>query len=241
MKGSRSSPDIKLVTAQRRLFRLYHLVWLGLGMAGAALIAGSYWYYTRGVDKAPDPPGVQTVMPPESIPAFSLVDQHGKPFTQSQMLGKWTVMFFGYTHCPDFCPTTLAGLNSAYHRLERQAPKHATSTQVVFVSVDPFRDTLPLIGDFVSHFNKEFIGATGATTQLHRLTAPLGASYDYSDPASQALLPDSTRPALRDYVVDHSSGLYIFDAQARLVAWVLPPHTAERIVSVYENIRSRDE
>ena len=97
-------------------------------------------------------------------------------------------MFFGYTHCPDFCPTTMAGLSGAYHRLERQAPRQAANTQVVFVSVDPFRDTPELLGEFVSHFNKGFVGVTGTPMQLHRLTDPLGASYDYSDAISHGTL-----------------------------------------------------
>jgi protein SCO1 len=241
MKELRSFPHFRPVTAQRRLLNLYHLIWLGLGVAVLAVIAGGYWFYWHKAARPPDPPGVQSVVPPEKLPTFNLADEHGKPFTQAQMLGKWTIMFFGYTHCPDFCPTTLAGLNSAYQRLERQAPRLAASTQVVFVSVDPFRDTPPVLGDFVSHFNKDFIGATGPPAQLHRLTEPLGASYDYSDPSSRALLPDTARPAQPDYVVDHSSGLYIFDGKARLAAWVLPPHTAERIVSVYKYIRSSYE
>lgn len=234
MKELRSVPHIHLVTAQHRLLHLYHLIWLGLGVAA---IAGAYWLYLRETARPSDPPGVQTFVPPETVPTFGLVDQEGKPFTQAQLPGKWTIMFFGYTHCPDFCPTTLAELDRAYQRLERQAPELAASTQVVFVSVDPFRDTPPLLGDFIAHFNRDFVGATGPPAQLHRLTEALGASYDYADPGSHVLLRDTVRPAQQDYVVDHSSGLYIFDAQARVAAWVLPPHTAERIVSVYEHIR----
>lgn len=112
---------------------------------------------------------------------------------------------------------------------------------MVFVSVDPFRDTPPQLQDFVTHFNKDFIGATGLPAQLHRLTDPLGASYDYSDPGSHAIFPDTKRPPLKEYVVDHSSGLYIFDDKARAVAWVLPPHTAQRIVSIYQHIRRTND
>ena len=234
MKASRSSSPQNPVTAQRDFLRFSQLIGL---LIAAAVIAGAYWFYLHKVARPPDPPGVQSIVPPEPVADFNLTDQQGKAFTQARLHGKWTIMFFGYTHCPDFCPTTLAGLNSAYHRLEQQAPKLAASTQVVFVSVDPFRDTPPLLKDFVTHFNKDFIGATGSPPQLHRLTDPLGASYDYSDPSNHAIFPDSTRPELEEYVVDHSSGLYIFDDKARAAAWVLPPHTAKRIVSVYEHIR----
>ena len=238
MKASRSSSPDNPVTAPPHPPRFYHLIWLVLVVV---VLAGVYWYYSLKTARPPDPPGVQSIVPPEKVASFDLMDQHGKPFTEARLLGKWTIMFFGYTHCPDFCPTTLAGLNSAYRRLEQEAPRLAATTQVVFVSVDPFRDTPQLLGDFVSHFNKDFIGVTGSATQLHRLSDPLGASYDYSDPVSHAIFPDSVRPPQKDYVVDHSSGIYIFDDKARAAAWVLPPHTADRIISVYRFIRRENE
>ena len=223
---------------QRHPGLIYHLIGVVLGVA---MIGGGVGLYEYRTARPPDPPGVQSVFPPEKVPSFALEDQNGKPFTLDRLRGKWTIMFFGYTHCPDFCPTTLTGLNGAFHRLEREAPRLAATTQVVFVSVDPFRDTPRVLSEFVAHFNKHFIGVTGPATQLHRLADPLGASYDYSDPVSHAIFPDSVRPGIKEYVVDHSSGLYIFDDKARAAAWVLPPHSPTRIVSVYTHIRRLNE
>ena len=241
MKNSRSSPSDIPIIAQRRLLRLYHLIWMGLGLSVVAVIASAYWFYLNKATRAPDPPGVQSVVPPEKAPSFNLTDQHGIPFSQDQLLGKWTIMFFGYTHCPDFCPTTLTALNSAFHRLESENAQLATDTQVVFVSVDPFRDSPPVLADFIKHFNPRFIGVTGPPAQLHLLTDPLGASYDYADPVSGDPLGDTMQQPQQKYTVDHGSGFYVFDDRARTVAWVLPPHTPDRIVSVYKTIRNRYE
>jgi protein SCO1/2 len=205
------------------------------------VVALGYWHYSHNQVRQSDPSGVQTLAHPETAPAFTLVDQHLEPSTQARLLGKWTIMFFGYTHCPDFCPTTLAALNSAYHRFESDDPVVATSTQVVFVSMDPFRDSPPVLADYVNHFNSDFIGATGAPLQLHRLTEPLGVSYAYVYPLTGEPLGDTLQQPPRDYSVDHGSGIYIFNDRAQVVAWVLPPHTADRIVSVFKHIRSRYE
>lgn len=237
MKEVRISPHTAFISTQLRLLNLYRFIWAGLGLAVFAVIAAGYWIYHRELTRPSDPPGVQTLVPPEAAPAFTLMDQHGKLFTQTRLQGKWTIMFFGYTHCPDFCPTTLAALNGAYRRLEREQPKLAASTQVVFVSVDPFRDSPPLLAEFAGHFNSRFIGVTGPPAQLHRLTEPLGASYDYADPVTGNSLGDTMQQPRQDYTVDHGSGFYIFDDRARIIAWVLPPHTVDRIISVYRHIR----
>ena len=240
MRNSFGSPQTRSVS-NRHSLRNYYIVWAGLGVAVLLVVALGYWNYNRTPALPPDPPGVQTLVHPEAAPAFTLVNQDDKPFTQAQLLGKWTILFFGYTHCPDFCPTTLTALNIAYHHLERDDPKLVANTQVVFVSVDPFRDSPPVLADFVKHFNPRFIGTTGPPAQLHRLIQPLGASYDYADPVTGDPLGDTTQQPKQEYTVNHSSGFYVFDDRARVVAWVLPPHTADRIVSVYKFIRRRYE
>lgn len=170
------------------------------------------------------------------VPAFNLVDQHGNPFTQEQMQGKWTILFFGYTHCPDYCPTTLAALRGALRRLQRENPKLGGSIQVVFISVDPFRDTPAVLADYVSYFSPQFIGATGATAELKRFTTLLGISYDYADGVTGSPVADTTHRPPGDYVVDHSADFYVFDDHARLLVWVEPPHTTHRVTSMLKSI-----
>jgi protein SCO1/2 len=241
MKQTCILPHIAFRNTQRRLLDLYRVIWMGLALTVFAVIGAGYWIYHQKVTRPSDPPGVQTLVPPEVAPDFNLTDQLGRPFSQTRLLGRWTIMFFGYSHCPDFCPTSLAALNRAYRRLERDLPKIAATTQVVFVSVDPFRDSPPILAEYVGHFNARFIGVTGPPAQLQRLTQPLGASYDYADPRTGVPFVDPMRRPQGDYTVDHGSGFYIFDDRARIVAWILPPHTADRIVSVYTHIRSQYE
>jgi protein SCO1/2 len=215
-------------------------VWIVLALALLLDLGLGWWLYEyRPAVPPSDPPGVQSFARSDPAPDFSLTDQHGQAFTQDRLRGKWTVMLFGYTHCPDFCPTTLTALDGFYRRLSEEDPDLAADTQMLFVSVDPFRDTVPVLADYIRHFNPSFIAVTGTPAELQRLTRPLGASYDYADHAGGQPLSDLTRPSSQDYGVDHAAGLYLFDAGARNVAWILPPHTSERLYSVYQFLRRR--
>ena len=108
-----------------------------------------------------------------AMPAFKLVDYDGRPFTLNSMQGKWTIMLFGYTHCPDFCPTTLMELSRAYRNLQRENPELAAKTQIVFVSVDPFRDSPEVLADYIAHFNRKFIAVSGTPEELSSLIGSL--------------------------------------------------------------------
>ena len=226
----------------RRPLRSYYLVWIVLALALVLDLGLGWWLYLyKPAPPEPAPAGVQTFTHPEAAPSFNLTDQNGLPYSEDRLQGKWTIMMFGYTHCPDFCPTTLTALNRFYHRLNGSDPRLAADTQVLFVSVDPFRDTQPVLADFIGHFNAKFIAATGAPEQLQRLTLPLGASYGYADPASGEPLNGILQRPLKPYGVNHSAGLYVFDAQARNVALLLPPFDIERLDSVYHYLRKRDD
>lgn len=220
----------------RRLFRIYHLIWGGLSIAILLIVALGYQSY---VNRTPpnDPPGVQNLPHPEPAPLFNLMNQDGKPFSTAALRGKWTIMLFGYTHCPDFCPTTLATFNNTIRRLTREQPDRAADTQLVFVSVDPFRDTPQSLKSFVAHFNPHFIGVTGTPAEIHKLADPLGMSYDYADSETGEPLGDTLSPPKQPYDVNHGAGVYIFDDKARLVGWVYPPHTMDRFISVFGRIR----
>ena len=95
---------------------------------------------------------------PRAIPDFSLVDHRGEPFTAEDLEGQWTLMFFGFTYCPDICPTTMAFLSRFTAELEG-LPEHE-DTRVVMVSVDPARDTTERLAEYVPYFNPAFVGVT---------------------------------------------------------------------------------
>ena len=168
------------------------------------------------------------------VPRFSLEDQYGKPYTQDHMRGKWSMLYFGYTHCADFCPTTLMALRNAYQRMIQEHPNLESRLQIIFVSVDPFRDTPEVLSDYVSYFNPKFVAATGDPAELYRLTMLLGTDYSYVDSATGRELHDTQHQPARDYLVTHGAGVYVFDDRARLVTWAEPPHVPARIVSMME-------
>jgi protein SCO1/2 len=136
---------------------------------------------------------------------FALTDHHGKPRTLADFRGKVVVMFFGYTHCPDVCPTTLSELAEAMRRLGADAAR----VQVLFVTVDPERDTAELLGHYVPAFEPSFLGLRGDADALARTAKEFKVVYQKQ--------PGST-PAT--YTMDHSAGAYVFDPQGRLRVYV---------------------
>ena len=169
------------------------------------------------------------------VPAFNLVDQHGNTITQRQMQGKWTILFFGYTHCPDYCPTTLSALKGSIRRLQQDNSNLTGHIRVIFISVDPFRDTPVVLKDYLSYFSPQFIGASGPPPELKRFTKLLGITYDYADTETGEPFADTTHRPPGDYVVNHSADFYVFDDHARLLIWVKPPHTIHRVVSILKS------
>ncbi|WP_085317682.1 SCO family protein [Derxia lacustris] len=132
---------------------------------------------------------------------FSLTGHDGQPRTLAQFKGKAVVLFFGFTHCPDICPTTMAVLSQAMKQLGPDADK----VQVLFVSVDPERDTPELLGHYVPAFDPRFIGLTGTPEQVAEVARQWRAFYQK--------VPGSTPDS---YSVDHFAGMYVLDAQGQL-------------------------
>ena len=131
---------------------------------------------------------------------FHLIDQDGRPRDQSMLKGKWSAVFFGYTFCPDVCPTTLQALGEAETRLGPQAAR----LQVVFVTVDPARDTPSQLKAYLSSsaFPKGVIGLTGAPAQVAEAAKAYKVFYQ-------------SEGSGRDYTVEHSSAVYLMDPKGR--------------------------
>jgi len=110
--------------------------------------------------RAPSPTSAATVLPePRALPDVDLVDAHGSRFDLDAFRGRFTLLYFGFTQCPDVCPITLKVLADARAKLNERAPQ--ALPQVVFVSVDPERDTPAAIAEYLGHFDASFVGATG--------------------------------------------------------------------------------
>lgn len=145
------------------------------------------------------------------LPAFALRRQGGT-LANADLRGHWTLLDFGYTFCPDICPTTLATLKDMKSRL---AADGGAPPQVIFVSVDPARDTPERLAEYVRFFDPAFIGATGDDAALAPLVKHLGVYYHRQDAKDK-----------RTYSVDHSAIIYLIDPQVRLKAIFAWPQTA---------------
>jgi protein SCO1/2 len=158
-----------------------------------------------------------------AIPEFELVDHRGETFDRSRLEGEWSLLFFGYTYCPDVCPMTLQSLARVQALMDPNA-----STQVVFVSVDPTRDTTARLAEYVEFFHPALVGASGDAAELERLTHAMGAFYRQGETGAQA----------DDYLVDHSASLFLVDPQARLHAVLHEPQDPQAFIDLLERVQS---
>jgi len=195
-----------------------------LVLLAALLAAGGGFQLAQALYGKQQPPEVPALLwpNPKQLDAFTLTDHRGQAFDLERLQDKWTFLFFGYTHCPDVCPTTLATLDAVKERLERPE-----DVQFVFVSVDPQRDTAKHLGEYVTYFDSEFLGARAPLDELKSLTGQLGVVYMHEEPDENG-----------DYEVGHSAAVMLTDPQARLLGMFHAPHDAGPIASQFTRIRS---
>jgi len=158
---------------------------------------------------------------------FQLTGREGKFINEQNFRGKWSFVFFGYISCPDVCPATLHVLSSVHGLLKDETGEDPADMQVVFISVDPQRDTIETITRYVAYFNKNFIGATAGKPQIDSLTRQFGAGY---------VVEAETAPG--QYLVAHTSAIFLVDPLGRLVATFSQPHYPATIFSQYKKIRA---
>ena len=163
---------------------------------------------------------------PKLITDFELTDHHGQPFNAKRLQGRWSFVFFGYTHCPDICPTTLSVLTAMQAKLLEE-PEVWSDSQVFFVSVDPERDTLDKLANYMAFFNKEFTAVTGTKESIDNLAQQFSAGY---------IIEPETRPGY--YLVSHTAAIFLADPQARIVGSFSQPHDPATIASLFREIRS---
>lgn len=195
------------------------------GTLALLLLLGGASIYLLGGTSGPLP-GIQgaAYQEPSPVPAFELVDHHGQVFAPQDLVGRWTLLYFGYTFCPDVCPTTLQTLGALQQHLDRQGS--GGKVDVLFVSVDPSRDTPERLGQYARFFGPRIRAATGEAGELASLTEALGVVY--------ARVGEPGDP---NYLIDHTSAVLLIDPQARLYAVMTAPHTVERLATDLEAIR----
>ena len=157
---------------------------------GVALLAGLFFWMTQQAER-------QSAGAKLSGP-FELVDHFGKPFTQEDLKGKYTLLYFGYTYCPDVCPTELQTIAEALALLGDAA----RDFRVVMVSVDPERDTPQVLKEYMSNFGDNFLGLTGTPEQIRNMARNWRTFYRKAEEKG----PD-------DYLMDHSAIVFLLDKQ----------------------------
>ena len=163
-----------------------------------------------------------TALPePRPLPRFALVDQAGRTFDRARFEGRWSLLFTGFTHCPDVCPTTLARMAELRRLVGRD------DLQFVFVSVDPERDTPEAVGRYLAHFDPALVGATGARAEMERFTASLGLAHVRNPGTGD------------DYTVDHSTAFVLIDPKARLAGYFSAPHERDALVADLKSLYRR--
>jgi protein SCO1/2 len=160
--------------------------------------------------------------PRRALPDFSLIDSQGRSFGPANLRGRWSMLFFGYTNCPDFCPTTLSTLAAMQKQLRAE---HSVLPQVIFVSVDAKRDTPAQLANYVPYFDPEFIGLTAADQPaIEALAKQWGVAVMVQPPKDGS------------YTVDHSSAIFVLDPAGRLAAILSGPFTVGALQSDFRRI-----
>jgi protein SCO1/2 len=159
---------------------------------------------------------------PRNIGEFDLVDHRGESFGPASLEGKWTLVFFGFTACPDICPTTMSFLNEFVQQLEGT---EAEDTAVVMISVDPARDTVEQLAAYVPYFNPDFRGVTGEFLEIHRVATALNTPF--------RKVPGQGE----NYQVDHSSNVVLINPRGDYQGFFKAPLDLGKMKITYRSMR----
>ncbi len=166
--------------------------------------------------------GLYLLETPRNFGEINLIDHHGEAFTRDRLEGRWTMVFFGFTHCPDICPTTMAFLDKFVQELEGT---EVADTQVVLMTVDPARDTVEQLAAYVPYFNEEFIGVTGEFLDVHRFATALNTPF--------RKVPGQDE----NYQVDHSANVVLINPRGDYHGFFKAPLDLAKMKVTYRSAR----
>ena len=161
---------------------------------------------------------------PRTLPSFSLTNHLNKSFSNQDLVGSWSMVFFGFTNCPDVCPLTLSILDQVTSELRNNDTNSLSVPRNIFISVDPKRDQPEKLKEYVEHFNDDMIGLTGSKEQIDSLTQSFGAIYAIADNTTG------------NYLVDHSAHIFVIAPDGKMVALFSTPHDAKIIANDFRTI-----
>lgn len=172
------------------------------------------------------------------VQAFELIDENSLPFTQENLKDKWTLMFFGFTSCPDICPLTMAELKKFYEQMSDSDMKD--ELDIVMVSVDPERDNPERMGDYVNGFNEEFLGVTGDVNSISQVAAQFFVAYSEPEPDTRSEHGDHMKmdnvSAEENYLISHSGHIAVVNPKGNYHGVMRPPHRARDLAAAYKMI-----
>ena len=203
-------------------------------LAFVAIVLGMFFYNMtreRGLnDEQLHSLGAILLPTPRALSPFVLHDGNGQAFGNAQLENHWSLLYFGYTNCPDACPTTLRDLAAAKSEIDKQLRNRhvAASLQIVFVSVDPERDTPARLKDYVNYFNRDFVGVTASREELAVLATQLNVAF--------GKVPGNSPGT---YVMDHTTNLVLTNPHGHYQGFLRPPFSVTRVAPALAAIAAR--
>ena len=213
------SPHSMTPEAKRTRFLLLSVVIFGLLLIGFQMAQGLQTAYSSAIPTSTPAAGVFPYDSPRLLADFTMPSSSGAPLSLSDLRGKFTLLFFGYTHCPDFCPATLA----RWKQIKAALGADAAEMNFLFISVDGARDTPQVLKDYLSRFDPDFIGMSGDDATLGRIGKDYGLYYQLHTEEGA------------NYSVDHNTQSYLVDPQGRLIDLFSFDAEPSIIVAVIEN------
>ena len=188
------------------------------------LLVAVMFAFPRANPPAAEPINATVLPSAMALPELALTDGEGAAFTKASLEGRFSLMFFGFTNCPDVCPITLQVLAGVVERLRSEAPDEVPT--VVFVSVDPFRDTPEQIRAYLRGFDAQVIGGTAPDAQLEPLLRTLGVGVEKHEHHGE------------QYNVAHSGVIFVIGPRAEWIALSSSPHVPDTIAADFRTIRA---
>jgi len=159
---------------------------------------------------------------PRDLPEIDLIDHHGKALTKARFKDHWTLVFFGFTHCPMICPTTLDALNKMYAILNaRLAPR--LLPQVIFITIDPANDSIERLKQFINSYNPQFIGARTDSSKIKNIETQLSITVSKINGN-----------------ISHNTDILLINPKAQIQAYFPYPHYPEKMAADYQKIVETD-
>ena len=177
--------------------------------------------------------GVTIYPEPRELAGFKLADQFGNDFSNANLEGLWSLVFFGFTACPDVCPMTMAELDRFYESLDASEQDRL---RIVLVTVDPERDTPASMGEYVSKFNEEFMGLSGDAAAIEKLAEKLYVTHSEPPAEHEHNTSSSVSNTGTEYLINHSAHISVIDPQGQYVAVIRLPHRARIIDQVFRRL-----